>query len=100
MYLALKFAKASGECRPLSKPEIAMLSRLACVATPVGAGLPALRKGLRLPVFDETGIVALRLDGMLPAPPKRSSEGAGERVAEDGSVDSGTDGREGFCGAS
>ncbi len=73
-----------------------MLSRLACVATPLGAGLPLLRKGLRLPVLDETGIVALRLDGMLPAPPKRSSDGAGEMVVEGGSVDSGTDGSAGF----
>ena len=100
MYRALRFANASGEWRPLSKPEMAILSRLACAPIPLGLEPPLFRNGLRLAVFDETGMVALRLDGMLPAPPNRSSDGAGEMVVDNGSVDSGTEGRAGFCGAS
>jgi len=112
-YRALKFAKASGECRPLSKLAIRTLSRLACDLIPppplaiLGVELPLplfLRNGLRLPVrfddmVDETGIVALRLDANVPAPENRSSEGAGDMVADGISVGSGMEGRGGFCGA-
>lgn len=113
-YRALRLAKASGECLPLSRLEIITLSRLPCDPMPPPPPLGILgvevlfplflRNGLRLPVrvdelADGTGMVALRLDGNAPVPEKMSSDGAGEMVLGDVSVGSGIEGRGGFCGA-
>jgi hypothetical protein len=79
-YRALRFAKASGECRPLSEFAIAKLSLLTCRTPPFppifGLPLPLplfFRNGFRLPVSEEevvdgAGIVTLRFAEVAPDP--------------------------------
>jgi len=66
---------------------------------------PFLRKGFRLlvrveDVVEGAGIVTLRFADVVPAPPNRSFEGAGEITPDGTSVVSPIEGSEGLCGAS